>query len=83
VGRVVGAVEIQHELPRHLQPLPRPQLEVAQGDGQPVAGAPLGAGFQTRQRRLAGQIGVGIWHPATDQLPQWVAPQRNGVVLVL
>ncbi len=83
VGRIIRAVEVEHDVGGHAVPLPLAQVDLPQGQGQAVAALAIDGVLQARQRRLAGQVGPGLGQAATDQLQQRVGAQGVGVVLVL
>ncbi len=82
VGRIVGAVQVDQDVGGDPIAFPLAQVEVAQGDRQPVADPPVHGIFQARERRLTRQISPGLRQAAADQLEQRVGAQRVGVVLI-
>ena len=82
VGRVVGPVEVEHDPLGDAVAPPLAQVDRAQRQGQPVAGAPVDGVLQARERRLAGQVRPALGQAAAGELEQRVGPQGVGVVLV-
>ena len=82
MGRIVRAVQIQQDVGGHARLLPLAQVDLPQRLGQPVAVPSGEAVLQAGEGGLAGQVGIALRQPATDQLQQRIAPQGVGVVLV-
>ncbi|MDQ3493262.1 MAG: hypothetical protein M3452_08385 [Chloroflexota bacterium] len=81
--RIVGPVEIEHQVGGDAVPFPLAQVNLPEYLGQAIAGPGTDGILQPGERRLAGKIGVGQRQAATDVLEQRVGAQRGCVILVL
>src|SRR5215212_3689617 len=81
MGRIVRTVDVQDDAERDAVALV--QVDLAQGQGQPVTGAAVDGILQARQGWLIGQIAPGFRQVAADQLQERVGAQEVCIVLVL
>jgi hypothetical protein len=82
MGRIVGAIEVEHDPPRDSRPLALVQVDRSQRLGQPVAVPGRQRVLEAREGWLAGQVGVALGQPPAHQLQQRIVAQGVGVVLV-
>jgi hypothetical protein len=81
--RVIGAVQIEHDVGGHSVPLLFAQVQLAQGQRHAVAALAIDGVLQPRQGRLAGQIMPRLGQAAADQFQERIGAQHVRVVLIL
>ena len=70
-------------MPGNPIPRPLPDVDLGQGNGQLVTGAPINGVLQAGEGRLARQVGLGVREPPAHEFEERVGAERIGVVLVL